>query len=516
MPAPFFTTNAADYLRLEGVYITELSPPGGVQGVDVNTVGIFGPSVRGPVDTPVVITSESRFLEVFGGRDTGAGGPITGKNWLALQNKRFGTLVVVRAANSADVAASFTLDSVDGGSSAVARIDASSVGDWGNSLKFIVANATDGNADHWNLVVRLLGNDIVFENLDTSAGNDNLVEVIGDDIGRLINIEKLADGRPLNTADFTGDYLTALDADGFINLGETITGYVSVAGVSNPLTAADYTGPERAAEQVGDFGGVSVLFSTEDDEAVVQAINTKLITETINWSDRQAIIWSGDHDDTPSDAAAYQATLNRSDRIVHTYNSAYTQDPVTGMEVLTALPAWKASIYSQVDVDVNTGESDTIPLLRGITRLRRPSLRRGDLVQLRDAGISALARGPLGNQFVSAINTDLDGELRRITRRRSADFLQNSVGNRLVFYAKKRSTEMNRRLMRGDIISFSNALVQDRRVIEAFELIDANQTNTAASRAQGQEFIFWRVRLIGHAEFIILQTEIGTGVTVAV
>ena len=35
-------------------------------------------------------------------------------------------------------------------------------------------------------------------------------------------------------------------------------------------------------------------------------------------------------------------------------------------------------------------------------------------------------------------------------------------------------------------------------------------------RAQGLEFILWRVKLIGHMLHIVLKTEIGTGVTIEV
>ena len=110
MPAPLHTSNPAEFLRLEGLYIFEQNPPGFVRGASLGTVGVFGPTTKGPVDTPVLITSETRFLEVFGGRDFGGGGALVNKTWRSLLNKPFGSLFVVRAAAAGAVLASFSQD----------------------------------------------------------------------------------------------------------------------------------------------------------------------------------------------------------------------------------------------------------------------------------------------------------------------------------------------------------------------------------------------------------------------
>lgn len=101
MPAPFFTTNDSDISQLEGLYIKERNPPAVISGVSLNSIGVAGTAIRGPVGRAVLIGSESRFREVYGWRDQGAGGAPTSNLWKALSNKPFGSLYVTRVAASA-------------------------------------------------------------------------------------------------------------------------------------------------------------------------------------------------------------------------------------------------------------------------------------------------------------------------------------------------------------------------------------------------------------------------------
>jgi len=516
MPAPLFTSNPADFLKLEGLYIQETNPPGFVRGVDLNTVGVFGPCVRGPIDEPILITSETRFLEVFGGRDYGAGGTLIGKVWQSMLNKPFGTTYVVRAALSTDVVASFTEEDTDGGGgTAIIRIDASSAGAWGNNVKFRIEDATDANALHFNLRISYLGEETLYEDLNTQATFDNLATVIGDDDGNDVLVTKLADGRPLNTDDNTAPYLTALDTGavgGFMALGTTVASYTSVLGTTGALVDADYTGASRAIDAIADFKGVNILYAAEDTEARVTAINTALVTKAAAWSDRMACIWSGDHTELPAAAITYFDTLTDSDRIINCFNSPWTLDPETGVNIQVPPVEWMASILSQTDVDIHPGEEATKKFTAGIAKLTQPAIARADYILLRAAGVAAL-ESDQGFSFVSGVVSDLTTGKTEITRRRSADFLQLSLADRLKFFVKKKNLASRRRIMGGEVISFSQTLQNQERIIESFA-VDQESVNTEAQRAQGLEFILYRVKLIGHILHLVLKTEIGTGTVI--
>jgi hypothetical protein len=522
MPAPLFTSNPSEFTRLEGLYIFEQNPPGFIRGVNLGTVGIFGRCVRGPVDTPVTITSESRFREVFGGRDLtadGSGGAIIGDVWRDLLNKPFGTLVVVRAALAADATASFNQEDTDGGAGAeIISIAATSPGLWGNNVFFRVEDATDGDANKFNLVIRYLGATTTYENLNTQAGSDNLLATIGDDLANHVVVTKLNDGRPLNTDSHTGAYLAALDTGaigGYMALGTVVASFTSVAGTTGTLTAADYTGTDRALDQIKEFKGVSaVLCSEADTEATVDSVNTAMITAAAASSDRIFLLWSGNHADSVATVIADVGAFTRNDRVVFCFNSPKTLDPETGTLIEVPPHSWMASIFSQTDVDIHPGEEATKSYTAGISELRNESITRGDYILLREAGIAALERDE-GFLFVSGVTIDLTPGLTEITRRRSADFLQLSASGRLKFFVKKKNLAETRRVMGGEIISFSTQLQSDQRVVEEFE-VDQESVNTEAQRAQGLEFILWRVKLIGHILHLVLKTEIGTGVTIEV
>jgi hypothetical protein len=527
MPAPFFTTNPSEFTRLEGLYISEQDPPGFISGVSLNNVGVIGQTVRGPVNTPVDIGSPARFLEVFGGRDQGgASDPLINQVWRFLLNKPFGQVTVVRAAAAAAAAASMNVETLlDGTGVEVATIAASSVGAWGNNVKVRVETASDGDANHWNLVVDYLGQVVTYENLDTTTGNDNTASVIGDDIARFVTVTKLADGRPSNFADITEtEFVAARDTNNFVSLGETLTNYTTVAGAEGTIAASDYTtagtGP---IDVISNYRGVSVVAAAEDSATIVPTINTQFVTNSATVSDRIFLIWSGDHTDSVSDIQTYQGTLTRSDRIVHCYNSPYTLDPDTALQIQTPPVEWMASILSQTDVDIHPGEEAAKRFASGITKLTNEALTRSDYINLRDAGVSALEKDD-GFVFVSGVTTSLVAGKTEITRRRMTDFLQLSAANRLRFFVKKKNTPQCRRQIRTELTNFCLGLRDSGRIVaarnedpdfpESFE-IDQDSVNTASTRAQGIECILWRVKLVSHKLHLVLKTEIGTGVTLA-
>lgn len=515
MPAPFFTTNQSEFSRLEGLYIYEQNPPGFIRGVSLGTVAVMGQCVRGPIDTPIEITSEARFLEIFGGRDYGSGGAIIGDVWRALLNKPFGRLIVCRAAAAAAVKASLTCETgVDGAGTAVLRIDASSAGAWGNNIKARIDTATNGDANYFNLVLSYLGSTTTYENLNISTGVDNTLEVLGDDEGNLVTLTKLASGRPANFSTITEvNWEANDDADNYMNLGTTLSAYAYVAGANGTLAASDYTGTDRALDKIKEYKGVGVVFCAEDEsDTIVQSVNSAMITAAASASDRLFLIWTGDHTDSVSDVDTYADTLTRLDRVVLCENSPYTVDSETGTAIRTPPVEWMASILSQIDVDINPGEESTKAYTAGITSLTNESRTREDYITLKEAGVASLEKDE-GFSFVSAVTMSLTSGKEQITRRRSADFLQLSAANRLKWYVKKKNTAANRRVMGNELLSFSNSLRDQGRVVEEFS-VTQDSVNTEAQRAQGIEYILWRVKLIDHMLHIVLKTEIGTGVVI--
>ena len=525
MPADvYFTTNPAEFTRLEGLYVTERDPPGFIRGRDLSITGMFGRTVRGPT-TPQVITSTGRFVEVYGGRDQGGvGQPATNEIWKALVNKPFGTLVirrVVAQGTTSATLASVTLDNAaDGTGTNILRVDATSLGAWGNGVGFKIEDASDGDVNKFNLVVRYLGSETRYENLDTRAGTDNLLAVIGDDVANFLTVTKLADGRPINSAAITEvTYVAARDTDDFVTLGESSLAatYSQVSGSEGVLEATDYI---AALTDVASVQGPGVVLCPESLEDTVGAtsqatLNAAIVTQAATVHDRIFLTWSGICGLTPAqEISALTAQITtRSDRIVWAYNCPRTLDPSTATKFATGPHIWMASIFSQNDVDVHPGAQEAGAQTAGIAELATETLTRGDLIALRDAGISTLEKLPGQFLFRSGVTTSLITGRTEVTRRRMADFLQLSAADRLRFFVKAKNTLELRAQIVGELTAFSQSLRDQGRVVEEFEL-EQESVNTPAQRAQGVEKLLWRVRLLGHILHLVLETEIGTGVVI--
>lgn len=504
----YFTTNPAEFSKLEGLYVSERLPAGFIRGKDLGTVGLAGKAVRGP-STPQLITSSGQFTDTYGERDYGSGGTLIGEMWKALLNKPFGTLVCRRVAASDAVKASFTLETLaDGTGTAILRVDASSVGVWGNSVKVLVEDATNGDAAYYNLTAKWLGKSITYPNLTTTGATvDNTLAAIGTDVTNLISVTKLASGRPINTAGIAG-----ADADGYITLGTVTAGFTIVAGTEGTLAVGDYN---SGMNDLAVFPNVAVCLVPEAVTGSAATFHSNLVTLAAAVSDRIFLTWAQAHGQSAAAEAAQVTTqiTTRTDRIVWAFNSPYTNDPQTDSEVQTAPHVWLACILSQIDVDIHAGSFETVAFLAGISRVTNTALTRGDLIILKNAGICALEQTSDGFQFRSAVTTSLVSGKTELARRRACDFLQLSAAVRMRYYVKRKNTATNRALAAGELTGFSDELRGRERVVEDYE-IDQNSVNTTAQRAQGEEHILWRVKLIGHILSLVLETDIATGTVI--
>lgn len=485
MPAPYFTTNPGEFTRLEGLYILEQNPPAFISGVFLGVVAVAGQTLKGPVDTPVSITSEARFTEVFGHASRPGDSTSVNKVREFLLNKPFGEVIVVRAAAAGALPAEADFDET---ATAIINIAASSPGAWGNDITVDITAASDGDADHFNLVVKYRGETTTYENLDTSTGNNNLVDVIGTDLANLVVVTKQADGRPDNVSDAA--------------LADT-------AGTDGSIADSDYTDTGRAIKTMANFQRASI-FAVADRSNM--AIKGEMEACALAADKGLFLIWNGSHSaditTVTGDAASY-----RSDRIVYCYNSTKTIDPDTAAEIVVPPHSWVASILSQTDVDIHPGEEGSKAYTGAITGLVDESISRADYVTLKEAGVAAWEKDEDGGHLiVSGVTTDLTAGKTEITRRRMADFLQLSAASRLKFFVKKKNTAQNRIQMAAELIAFSNSLKDDERVIEEFA-VEQKSVNSEATRAQGIEKLLWRVKIIGHMLHLVLVTEIGTTVT---
>lgn len=508
----FYTTDPSQFGKLEGLYVSERKPQGFIKGADLSGLGIAGLTLRGP-ERPIRITSPARFLEVFGGRDHYAGGPLANEVWAAIVNKPMSAFTVRRVVAADAVAASLTLqDAADGTGTAVARVDASFRGLDGNSIAIEVEAASSGLATQWNLRVTDKGKEYLFEDLDTSAGFDNLVAMVGNDEAISITVTKLADGRPVAFADITeADFVANKNADDSMNLGKTLTTIVSVAGSDGTPTAVDYN---DAVTELAYYDGLAIVMLA-GASVDPSSLNATLQTIAPTVPDRVFLAWSGVHGQstTAAKASIEGDITSRTDRIFWSYNSAYTLDPETGAEMLRGPHEWLATVLQNNDVDIHPGSRQASTALAGIRRLENESLTRADLILLKNAGICALEKVDGAFTFRSGVTTSLTTGREQITRRRMADFLQISAAKKLAESVKAKSTVEERARIAALLIGFSRSLQRQGRVVEAFS-VEQEEVNTVGDRAQGTEKVLWSVKTLNHILALVLETDIGTNVII--
>lgn len=492
----FFSNNPADWEKLEGLYISEQKPPGAIQGRDLFQVGLGGTTVRGPT-TVQKITNPDRWLEIYGGRSYVSGGAMQGQGWMAMQNKKFGTIHFRRI-----VAADAVLGTVNllATATPIVRADAGSKGAWSlaaNSGPTVsVEAATNGQATQFNARIKYQGREILLENLNTQAGQDNLDEVQGDDPAMLVKLVKVADGRPDNVSNAA----LATGSNGTLVSADYIAALTDLAAVAGPALVA--------------------IADASVDQA---ALNAQVVTKAGTAVDRLFITWSGTHGQTVAqDVTAIGTQITtRSDRIVWCYNSPWTVDPESGVKVQTPAHLWMLSILSQTDVDIHPGEYDTAPLLSGISTLSNEALSRDDLILLKQAGICAIEKLDGAFLFKSGVTTSLQPGLTEISRRRSADFLQLSAADYLKFMVKKKATQTRRTLIRELLSEFSQGLQDDERIIDeddadlgpGFSVIEKT---TDADRKKSLYKYLWMVRFMGHILHLVVETQFGVGLTVTI
>lgn len=512
MPAPRFVTS--DNFGAPGLYFREITPPGAIGGTLNRALGIAGQCVRGPVGRVVEINSPGRFEEVYGARDYGSGGTLIGEVWKSLLNKPVGRQLIARVAAAAAVTASFDWETAaGGGGTAVLRIAATSPGLWGNDVQFKISAATNGVANAFNLTVKWGTRQKLYENLDITTTLDNTASVVGDDDGNLVVLTKLAAGRPVNTA--AG--VDGADSNAFVNLGETVAAFTSVAGTEGSIADSDFTAANGPMEQLANYKGVGVVFVAGRS---VAAIKTKLATLAAASNDRLFLACPDSSSVTLASAITEVGTLARHQRLVYCFNHVRTLDPQTAQLITTEPHAWMAAILNQTDADVHPGVTEGRAMLGGIAALTFENLAPGDYDSADAAGINALERGETGGfGWVSGVTTDLAGAQKQIVVRRQRDYLNSLCASVLQDSLYKPNTKSRRVADKSDLESALGGLAKQERYVAlqsdgspAVEVQNELDVNSQTDWDNNIHKTLVRAKLISHNLVMVLLVEIGTTV----
>jgi len=187
-----------------------------------------------------------------------------------------------------------------------------------------------------------------------------------------------------------------------------------------------------------------------------------------------------------------------------------------------AADGWLMAVCSNLPPERNPGQpgppgnSVMAPVLA--FQRNAPTLGMPEYTQLRAKGVAAPRMDrTVGPIFQSGITSSLTSGQKNINRRRMADYIEDSLAQRYVQFIKLPLTNELRDAVAGETYAFLNELLSPdnppAQRINAFE-IDKKNGNTPDLEAKGVYVIIVRVRTLASADFIVLQAEIGEGVTI--
>lgn len=472
------STDPTVYDEVDGIIINESAPAPNIAGVAANVALMVAEFERGPL-TLTEVGSIGELQELFGKSNTFGGN-------LALRNKKFGRLRVIRALDDAAVKGTITFD--DGAVTDIITFVAKYFGAYGLLLKVTIEAGSDS------------GRKYTIE--DTSANAVLPAEVYDNIVITAITAETFAASKLVDVS------VDATSAEPAIAAATALA-----AGSDGTIADVDY---ETAIAKAEVASSCNVLFL----DTYNSARNTYLKTHHAATQDKMCIL-AGLETDARSDAVTDVASYRDSDGgLIYAY--PWVETVLNGAVAFQSPASWYASLFSQTSPHIDPAYAANTQYLAGITGLKL-SLTRADYIALKDAGISAFEiDATVGVKIKSGIVTQIaDTSKLTVLRRRMAYWLTNSIAAYLVNYQNAPNTAEKRGEVGAAILAFVQAGERDKILPKDAEvqggnakLIDTESLNTDTTIALGFFKIQYRQRIYSAMRYIVLVAEIGESVVV--
>lgn len=474
----FSSTNPVDWGQLDGIYIDETSPPPSVTGVPSNTAILVGQFERG-AEGMQAVSSVGKLYQLYG-NNTGYMGNV------ALQNKQFGLLKIIRAVASDAVAAAHTFAYSVG---PVSMITFSAIweGAYGNNIQVTIAAGTTQGSKYTvhDANPNAVWPDEVYDNVLITAAATAFVN------SNLIVATVIATSHEPSVAAAT-------------NLS---------SGSDGTIADSDYLAA-IAKSQIGGAGNILFL------DVYNTTRNGYLKTSMAATTDKMAIM-AGASGDSVATAVTAAGNLRDTDgRLVYSYPWIYTT--IAGVSTEVSPASFYASLLSQIAPNIDPAYAANTQYLAGIEALAL-DLQRSDYIALAAAGISAFEiDADIGPKVKSGVVTQIVNSAKiMVFRRRMADYLVQSLGKFLKNYENAPNSADARTQAGGGIASFNRQLELSGMVPKDSEvqggkasIVDTISLNTDDSVADGYFKILYRRRIYSSMRYIVLQAEIGESVVV--
>lgn len=477
MGSIFRTNDPTVFDDVDGIIVDESAPSPNIIGSPANIAILVGKFQRGP-STLVEVGSIGDFLEQYGKSSYDGN--------VAMRNKQFGRLRVVRVVASDAVVASKAFQS-----SSTDRITFTAkqgAGAYGNNIQVKIEAGTNSgkkytirDANSLSVLPDEVYDDVAIASIVTATFANS----------RLVTAAVNSSAAEPSNAAFTN---LALGADGTV----ADTDYQAAIAVCE-------------VEKAG-----NILFLDEYNATR----NGYLKSHVAATTDKMAIL-AGLESDSRADAVTDVANYRDADgRMIYAY--PWVQTVIDGVNAYVNPASFYASLLSQIAPNIDPAYTKNTQYLSGIVNLKL-QLKRADYIALKDAGISAFEfDSDIGFVVKSGITTQIVNSSKvTILRRRMADYLTDSIARFLKNYQGAPNSKEKRREVGGSILAFDNAQINDGILPADSEvsggkarLIDTETLNTNTSIALGFFKIKYKRRIFSSMRFIVLQAEIGESVVV--
>lgn len=402
MPGPIWISSPSA-ARRHGAYAIERTPSPTVRAIGTGVAAIIMQCPWGP-DGVVVMPSGPKDL-IY--QIAPPGMPHTGSGYMSVISRGWPTLKFVRALGPGAAAAKATLVS---GQTNVIEVVARYKGNAGNSLAATVSNASNGNANHFNLTVTISGVSGVssesYYSIDpASLGTDDAPSFASAYLVGALN--RLNPGRPAN-----GTYTFGGGSDGVINA----LAYTGTPGTGNQGIAALEADTSVRHVCIDDPGA-----------ALRPAVNAALRQHADNMGDRVSYL-NGPAGQSLS-AVASDVANYRSSRVVYVDPWVYMLDEM-GVRRLVPPASFAASVGAQTSPSTSIAWKDP-EIIRMLGAIHDLEFDRGNgAADNTEQGVVTIIREDNGGfTFEAGVVTiaPSDPARRNLTRTRIGDYAAVSM-----------------------------------------------------------------------------------------
>jgi phage tail sheath protein FI len=494
-------------LILDDQYFLEVPVADGSAAAPTGNIGMVGTFSRGPLNTPVLVTSYPELIKKFGDVDADMKltGTLTARGIFKQGNAN---LYVVRVSSSTTPAAPASLDIKNAADKVVLKLKAKTPGTWGNSL---VAAVSKGSKDNTFKVELQYGAE--FEAWDNLVIVEPGTPIPG---AMLASAVFGANGASqLASAEITAADNTEFPANGSYSLSGGLDG--------EDAAATDYIGTSTGGVKKGlaalDSAPINLILAAEQgDTAINEALiaNAESITQN-GGLPRVALITFPKTTAVSGLAALTKASSHDTDRAIALFPWVNIFDTTTNSNRTVSPVGYFAGVLAQLQPHLSAGNKKVSGILGTDPN---QNIGPAELVAMVQARVNAIGvQTPAGQLGIrGSFTLSLTEAQSQIHVRRMQDYINQLVSQVGGQFVDQPITED---LMRQVFHCVDNILQPMKspiapgdQMIADYKVVCDASNNPAQSIAQNRLVCDYAVKLLNVNRFMIFRTQIGTGVVI--